>query len=593
MRGCRLFQPAGGRECKVKMQVNPARKDTTRVHPRPIRFPRRTSWIWVRCWMSGRGRPEELAAVLRHQLSSPVKFEMRGLGAAGERACLLAEAQQLVVKSFADLLHHPLPPIELLKLTKDYCKSHQREANPAVPREISIVIYYASIVAAGLRHGIRISELPDEKLLQGVKSALAHPWLDSAPARFFRTGCASLKARQEARHEFPALQRHAGCADTLYPVSSEGGLPPPAGASQRHPTLDQLLRDGLLDAPRRPGIRACVDDFEIEDVAGVGGMAIVLRGFDPALKEQVAVKVLRPELAARPEIAERFLQEARIMHRQNHRNLLKVRFVRAQPPRLYYVMPYLSRGSLLKKIRDAKGPINDGQTLADVAGDVAAALKYLHDLGLVHGDVKAANVLLADTGDWLLADLGLTQHAPLTAGGPPNRAGTLTHLPPGQAAGREEGKQKDIYAIGALLYEMLTARPPYSDSTNPAEMASRIESEPPAAILALNPSAPRKWVAVAETAMSREQRRRYASIDDLIADLHRIAPQPPPPGGRWRILVPVANEPGDSDHGHGAGACRVGCRSIALPSLASQGDGQSSSPQPASTPIGRIPPAHR
>jgi hypothetical protein len=124
-------------------------------------------------------RPEELAAIYRHQMSAPVMVD---LGAFDPRTATrlrtLGEAQGLLLRSFDDLFHHPAPPIELLELVKDFAKANLDHPESGLPREIAAALYYASIAAALVRLDARISQLPDADLQRGLRWAMGQAWLD-------------------------------------------------------------------------------------------------------------------------------------------------------------------------------------------------------------------------------------------------------------------------------------------------------------------------------------------------------------------------------------------------------------------------------
>jgi hypothetical protein len=124
-------------------------------------------------------RPEELAAIFRHQMSAPVMVD---LGAFDPRTATrlrtLGEAQGLLLRSFDDLFHHPAPPIELLELVKDFAKANLDHPESGLPREIAAALYYASIAAALVRLDARISQLPDADLQRGLRWAMGQAWLD-------------------------------------------------------------------------------------------------------------------------------------------------------------------------------------------------------------------------------------------------------------------------------------------------------------------------------------------------------------------------------------------------------------------------------
>jgi hypothetical protein len=132
-------------------------------------------------------QPAELAAVLRHQLTAPLQVDLSNLARkTGQEVKLLAEASGLVLKSFADLLAHPNPPVELLVLAKDYAKACKASLRSPLPSEVAEILYYAAIVSARLRAHRNISSLTDEQLGQGVAWALSCDWLDETTRSLFQ-----------------------------------------------------------------------------------------------------------------------------------------------------------------------------------------------------------------------------------------------------------------------------------------------------------------------------------------------------------------------------------------------------------------------
>ncbi|HNQ88838.1 MAG TPA: hypothetical protein PKM73_09510 [Verrucomicrobiota bacterium] len=128
-------------------------------------------------------RPEDLGAVFAHQMAAPVVFDLGGADAPTARVLrLLVEAQGLLIKSFGDLFRHPCPPLELLRLTKDFAKANRDHPEAVLPVEVANALYYASIAAALVRRGTRITRLSDAALRRGFACVSAQPWVD-APMR--------------------------------------------------------------------------------------------------------------------------------------------------------------------------------------------------------------------------------------------------------------------------------------------------------------------------------------------------------------------------------------------------------------------------
>ncbi|MBP7937706.1 MAG: hypothetical protein KA354_23955 [Phycisphaerae bacterium] len=147
------------------------------------------------CGQSRPWRPEELEAISRHQMSVSIQYDLGGLdpGLAGKLSAL-ASAEGLLVRSFADLFTHPRPPLELLRMTKDFAKAMAAHPESPLPREVADVLYYASILVARTRCGERISQLEDGDLMTGIDWALSQAWVEERVKTIFREGRAVLQA---------------------------------------------------------------------------------------------------------------------------------------------------------------------------------------------------------------------------------------------------------------------------------------------------------------------------------------------------------------------------------------------------------------
>lgn len=138
---------------------------------------------------------EELGALLRHQLSAPVQFDLSQLNkGAPARLAMLADAQQLLLKSFSDLFRHPNPPLELLKIVKNFAKAGGSHPDSSLPEEVAYVLYYAAIIVARMSCGKRITKLDDATLRRCIELTLAKPWLDESMQALLRRGIAVLDA---------------------------------------------------------------------------------------------------------------------------------------------------------------------------------------------------------------------------------------------------------------------------------------------------------------------------------------------------------------------------------------------------------------
>ena len=321
--------------------------------------------------------------------------------------------------------------------------------------------------------------------------------------------------------------------------------PEPSPSWHQGDAIAELIGAGALEPSARPGTVARLGRFDILGVVGCGGMGVVLRASDPATGEWVAIKVLRPHLADGSLSEAMFCREARHLSRLSHPSILRVTGVAGPGEWPYYVMPYLARGPLSARI-DGR-PMDPAEALS-IARQVASALDYLHGRGLIHRDLKPANILLGEGDRVFLADFGLAR--PLhgdTLLDPEHShcVGTVAYMSPAVASGRAEDTRCDIYSFGAVLREMLTGRPPYIGRTAP-EVLRQVMTTAPAPILSVRPQADPRLARIAECAMERELRHRYAAMADVIIDLDRAARGQPPllAHGRrrrppWRAIIRV------------------------------------------------------
>ena len=260
---------------------------------------------------------------------------------------------------------------------------------------------------------------------------------------------------------------------------------------------------------------ALADRYEIERELGVGGMATVYLARDLKHGRGVAVKVLKPELAAVVG-AERFLVEIDTTANLQHPHILPLFDSGEAGHLLYYVMPYVQGESLRDRL-DKKGRLPLDEALA-LTKDVAAALTYAHAQGVIHRDIKPANVLIED-GEALVADFGIARaastadRAQLTATG--LSLGTPAYMSPEQIGGEEtiDGRS-DTYALGCLLYEMLVGAPPFTGTTTQAIVAKTLTSPAPS-VRDARPDVPKAIDDAIAKALAKRPEDRFESPRDL------------------------------------------------------------------------------
>lgn len=279
---------------------------------------------------------------------------------------------------------------------------------------------------------------------------------------------------------------------------------------------------------------------------GRGGMGEVYLAVDKELDREVAVKVIRADRTMSPLRRERFLREAQAMGRLNHPNIARVLDIGNDGETIYFAMDYVQGRSLRERIKEGPLPIDEALRLTAL---IARALHHAHGRGVIHRDVKPGNVLLNAEGEPMLTDFGIAKHAgeessELTL--PGDVFGTPAYMAPEQARGEPNITEAvDLYALGAVLYELICGRPPYEG--NPQRVTAALLSEPPPPLSERAPETPEAVSAICACAMSRQPEDRYPSALALAEDLERaragLQVRPPRPNLARRALRALTAHP--------------------------------------------------
>src|SRR6202045_3330974 len=284
--------------------------------------------------------------------------------------------------------------------------------------------------------------------------------------------------------------------------------------------------------------------YEIQSPLGAGGMGEVYRAMDTRLDRTVAIKVLASHLSSSPELKQRMEREARAISSLNHPHICHLYDIGSPDGIDYLVMEFLEGETLAQRLRKGAMPLNE---VFKVGIAVAEALAVAHRNGIVHRDLKPGNIMLTQSGAKLM-DFGLAKPlgmqtsgsgsasapsftaaatlsgpsplSPLTTAG--TIIGTIQYMSPEQIEGKEADARSDIFAFGAVLYEMVTGKRPFAGKSQ-ISLASSILENDPEPVSALKPLTPTAFEHVVTTCLQKNPEERFQSAHDIKLDLQWIA----------------------------------------------------------------------
>jgi tetratricopeptide (TPR) repeat protein/tRNA A-37 threonylcarbamoyl transferase component Bud32 len=286
--------------------------------------------------------------------------------------------------------------------------------------------------------------------------------------------------------------------------------------------------------------------FRIVRLAGRGGMGEVYEAFDQELKETVALKLIRADLTSEPRRIERFKREIRNSRRISHPNVCRVYDLFQTPEGLTFLTMEFVAGETLLHLLRRETKLTPEAALP-IARQICAGLSGAHAQGIIHRDLKPGNILIADgqPARVAISDFGLAfDLAPLTDDESTMTIrdgaamGTPAYMAPEQVDGSQVSPATDIYALGLVLYEMVTGERPFAAGTPISEAARRL-TEPPRAPSLHNPELPSLWSAVILRCMARDPAQRFSSATDVIESLEgkRVLAPPTVPGSRRNLII--------------------------------------------------------
>lgn len=265
-----------------------------------------------------------------------------------------------------------------------------------------------------------------------------------------------------------------------------------------------------------------ISHYKILEKLGEGGMGVVYKAMDTRLKREVAIKFLRPNFTSslgEKSDRERFLIEAQAAAALNHPNIATIHTVDETKDSVYIVMEFIKGENLQEMIE--KEPIPP-DTCVRIIRQIADGLQTAHGNGIVHRDIKSANIMLTAEGRVKILDFGLAKVGTDTKiNSSESTLGTLAYMSPEQLSGKKVDHQTDIWALGVILYEMLSRRLPFQGDYA-GSMMYAIVNEPPLPITDAHSRFSEQLIVIVEKALAKKSKDRYQSVEEMLADLDKV-----------------------------------------------------------------------
>lgn len=277
--------------------------------------------------------------------------------------------------------------------------------------------------------------------------------------------------------------------------------------------------------------------YELEELVGTGGMSSVYRARDQLLERHVALKVLHPHYGDDDEYVERFRREARAVAQLSHPHIVTVIDRGEDDGQQYIVFEYVD-GENLKQLLERNGPLPTRRAV-ELACEIADALAFAHEHGLVHRDVKPQNVLLTPDGNAKVTDFGIARSLDVEHGVTQTGTvlGTSNYLSPEQAGGKPTTQATDVYSLGVVLYELLTGEVPFPGE-NFVAVAMRHINEPPPDVLERRPDIPLRLAAAVDRALEKDPQRRFPTMDQFAWELRQCLADLDAPDAERTFIAP-------------------------------------------------------